>query len=130
MLNAKVVSSSDVLKYVFIFIGDGLGSSQREISEYYLQEQTNDSSKKLLMNTFATSGINTTHSAAAGTALSTSIKTTNGYIAQDVNGNNVKTLIEFAEAEGRSTGLVSTTRLTHATPASFASHNTNRNNEN
>ena len=134
----KSVASSDVPKYVFMFIGDGLGSSQRQISEYYLKEQTNDTSKKLLMNTFGTSGINTTHSAdtlitdsaAAGTALSSGIKTNNGYIAQDVNGNDVETLVELAEKEGRSTGLVSTTRLTHATPASFAAHNINRNDEN
>jgi len=43
----KSVASSDVPKYVFMFIGDGLGSSQRQISEYYLKEQTNDTSKKL-----------------------------------------------------------------------------------
>lgn len=131
-------TSKDQPKYVFMFIGDGLGASQRQISEYFLQNTTGDDSKKLLMNTFETSGINTTHSAdtlitdsaAAGTALSAGVKTNNGVIAMDENGNDVKTLVEYAEEAGLATGLVSSTRLTHATPASFAAHNMNRNNEN
>ncbi len=131
-------SNSEMPKYVFMFIGDGLGFSQRQFSEYYLQTLENDPSKKLLMNTFSVSGINTTHSAdalitdsaAAGTALATGFKTNNGVISQDANGNNVRTLIEEAEARGMATGLVTTTRLTHATPATFAAHNISRGNEN
>lgn len=131
-------SDNGSAKYVFMFIGDGLGSSQRQFAEYFLQEQTGDSSKELLMNTFDVGGINTTYSAdtlitdsaAAGTALATGHKTNNGIIAQDVNGNNIKTLIECAEEAGMSTGIITTTRLTHATPAAFASHNIHRDNEN
>lgn len=125
-------------KYVFMMIGDGLGFSQRQITEYYMQKTTNNPNRKLAMNSLKASGINTTHSAnslitdsaAAGTALACGVKTTNGVIAQDVDGNNVKTLIEAAEEKGILTGIVSTTRLTHATPAAFASHNASRGNEN
>ncbi|GMQ59352.1 alkaline phosphatase [Vallitalea sediminicola] len=125
-------------KYIFYFIGDGMGTSQRQISEYYLQEITGDKDKKLIMNTFTNSAINTTHSldtlitdsAAAGTALATGHKTNNGVISKDIDGNDFKTLIEGAEEKGMATGLVSTTRITHATPAVFASHNENRGNEN
>lgn len=60
---AKSDESIKKPKYVFMFIGDGLGASQRQISEYYLKDIKNDQSKKLLMNTFTTAGINTTHSA-------------------------------------------------------------------
>lgn len=125
-------------KYVFYLIGDGLGFSQRQMAEYYLQDSTHDNSRKLVMNTLPVSGINTTYSAnslitdsaAAGTALACAVKTNNGVIAQDTEGKDVMTLIEAAEMKGMKTGLVSTTRITHATPASFASHNANRNNEN
>lgn len=124
-------------KYVFMLIGDGLGFSQRQMAEYYKQSITG-SDNKLAMNSLEYSGINTTHSAsslitdsaAAGTALSSGTKTANGVIAQDMDGNDVKTLVEAVEEKGIKTGLVSTTRLTHATPAVFAAHNPSRNNEN
>lgn len=125
-------------KYVFYFIGDGLGASQRQFSEFFLQEKNEDQGQKLLMNTFEVAGINTTYcadtlitdSAAAGTALATGVKTNKGVIALDAKGNMLKTLTEAAEEDGMATGLITTTRLTHATPAAFASHNISRNNEN
>ncbi|MTI46714.1 alkaline phosphatase [Sporosalibacterium faouarense] len=131
-------SETNAPKYVFYFIGDGLGSAQRQLAEIYLQETTGDQSAKLRINSLPIAGINTTYSAdtlvtdsaAAGTALATGFKTNNGMISQTPDGENVKTLIEAAEEKGMATGIVSTTRITHATPAVFASHNENRNNEN
>jgi alkaline phosphatase len=130
--------SADAPKYVFYMIGDGMGSAQRQVAEYYLQHKTGDASVHLAMNTLPVTGINTTHSssslitdsAAAATALATGHKTDNGMIAVTPDGTEVKTLIEVAEEKGIATGLISTTRLTHATPASFASHNPSRNDEN
>ncbi|MDC7222525.1 MAG: alkaline phosphatase [Spirochaetales bacterium] len=125
-------------KYVFYMIGDGMGAAQRQVAEYYLQHKTGDASAHLAMNTLPVSGINTTHSssslitdsAAAGTALAAGYKTDNGMIAVTPDGNPVKTLVEVAEEKGMATGLISTTRLTHATPAAFASHNPDRGDEN
>ncbi|HCY84396.1 MAG TPA: alkaline phosphatase [Desulfobacteraceae bacterium] len=125
-------------KYVFYFIGDGLGASQRQFSEFFLREKTKDNTKELLINTFDVAGINTTYcantlitdSAAAGTALASGVKTNKGVVGKDAAGNNVKTLTEAARDKGMKTGLITTTRLTHATPAAFASHNVSRNNEN
>ena len=67
-----------------------------------------------------------TDSAAGGTALSTGQKTNNGSIGVDVNNNPIKTLLEEASAKGLATGLVSTSSITHATPASFIAHQENR----
>jgi alkaline phosphatase len=125
-------------KYVFYFIGDGLGASQRQVAEFYAQQVAHNPKLKLAMNSMPVAGINTTYSsdslvtdsAAAGTALATGYKTNNGVISQLPNGQNVKSLIEAAEDNGWVTGLASTTRLTHATPAVFASHNKSRNAEN
>ncbi|PAB60276.1 alkaline phosphatase [Anaeromicrobium sediminis] len=125
-------------KYIFYFIGDGLGLSQRQVGELFLQEASNDKSKKLMMNTLPVTGLKTTYSsntlvtdsAAAGTALATGHKTDNGVISKTPDGKDLKTILELAEEKGYATGLVSTTRITHATPASFASHNVNRDNEN
>jgi len=125
-------------KYVFYFIGDGLGAAQRQFSEFFLQDQLKNPDSRLVMNTFEVAGINTTYcadslitdSAAAATALASGIKTDKGVIGKDVNGNSVKTLTEEARDHGMKTGIVTTTRLTHATPAAFAAHNISRHNEN
>ncbi|MBN2650850.1 MAG: alkaline phosphatase [Spirochaetales bacterium] len=125
-------------KYVFYFIGDGLGPSQRQLAEYYLQEDTADENAKLLMNSFPNVGVITSHSAdtfvtdsaAGGTALATGYKTNNGVIGKDANGNNVRNIFDAAKERGWKTGIVTTTRLTHATPASFYAHNIHRDNEN
>ncbi len=136
--DSAVASESTAPRYVFYFIGDGLGSAQRQSAEFYLQHLENDPTATLVMNEFPVMGMNTTYSAdtlitdsaAAGTALATGHKTNNGMIAQLPDGSNIKTLVELAEEKGMSTGIISTTRLTHATPASFASHNPDRNAEN
>jgi len=63
-----------------------------------------------------------TDSAASGTALSAGLKTYNGAIAVDKEKLPVKTMLEWAEEKGMKTGLVATSTVTHATPASFAAH--------
>ncbi|RNA66622.1 alkaline phosphatase [Alteribacter keqinensis] len=70
-----------------------------------------------------------TDSAAAGTAMSTGIKTNNGMLGLDPDGNELETILEAAHKEGKSTGLVATSTITHATPAAFASHVSSRNNQ-
>lgn len=125
-------------KYVFYLIGDGMGASQRQAAEYYLQAKTGDKTKKLVMNQFPIAGVNTTHSAnslvtdsaAAGTALATGYKTNSGIIAELPDGRKLTSIIELAEQHNIATGLITTTRLTHATPAVFAAHNYDRNDEN
>ncbi|HYQ55857.1 MAG TPA: alkaline phosphatase [Draconibacterium sp.] len=68
-----------------------------------------------------------TDSAAGGTALSSGVKTYNGAIGVDTDTAAVKTILEAAEDNGLATGLVSTSAITHATPASFIAHQPNRN---
>lgn len=125
-------------KYVFYFIGDGMGFAQRQVSEYYLQHKTGNDKAKLTMSEFPIAGINTTHAAdtlitgsgSAATALATGNKTNNKMIAMNPQGKSVKTVIEEARDRGMATGLISTARLTHATPAAFASHVEHRSEEN
>ncbi len=67
-----------------------------------------------------------TDSAAGATAFSCGVKTYNGAIGVDANGNPVPTILEIAEENGLATGLVATCSITHATPASFISHQASR----
>jgi len=114
-------------KNIILLIGDGMGTAQ--VYAGY-------TAKKGIMNItgMPVSGFSVTYSAddyitdsgAGGTALSTGVKTNNGSIGVDANGQPVETILEKAEKRGLSTGLVSTSSITHATPASFIAHTADR----
>ncbi|WP_078592904.1 alkaline phosphatase [Evansella clarkii] len=70
-----------------------------------------------------------TDSAAAGTAMAAGVKTNNGVIGLDPDGEEVETILEAAKKAGKATGLVANATITHATPAAFASHTNSRNNQ-
>ena len=69
-------------------------------------------------------------SAASGTQLASGQFAGSEMIGADKDGNAVETVLEKAIKTGQSTGLVSDTRLTHATPAAFAAHQPHRTMEN
>jgi len=69
-----------------------------------------------------------TESAAAATAMATGIKTHNGKIGVDSANVNLENLTERLEAFGKSTGIVTSVQLSHATPAGFVAHNESRKN--
>ena len=129
-------------KYIFYFIGDGLASAQRQLGEYYL-ESINEGTKgengfRLRMNQFPVAAIYSSHSAsslvtdsaAAGTALACGQKTNNGVIGMRPDFIPVNSIAKSAHDNGLAVGIVTTTRITHATPASFYAHNRSRDNEN
>ena len=70
-----------------------------------------------------------TDSAAGGTALATGQKTFNGAISVDTEKQPLKTALEWAEEKGMATGLVATSTISHATPATFATHVDSRHKE-
>ncbi|MCK5820342.1 MAG: alkaline phosphatase [Bacteroidales bacterium] len=115
-------------KNIILLIGDGMG-----VSEVYAGLTANGGSLNLEKCTHY--GYSKTHSAsgyvtdsgAGGTAISTGVRTYNGAIGVDTDSLPLKTILEFAEEKGLSTGLVSTSSITHATPASFISHQKSRN---
>jgi hypothetical protein len=61
-------------------------------------------------------------SAAAGTAMATGERTANGMISMNPQGKPLTTILEIAKRDSRSVGIVTSTRLTHATPACFVAH--------
>ncbi len=60
-----------------------------------------------------------TDSSAASTAWATGRKVVNNAVAMYPDGRELTTILELARAQGRATGVVTTTRATHATPASW-----------
>ncbi len=83
---------------------------------------------------FRYSGFSTTHSAdnyitdsaAGGTAIACGIKTNNGMIGVAPDNTTVASITEIVHSKGLATGVVSTSAITHATPASFVAHNSSR----
>lgn len=130
----------DRVKNVILMIGDGMGVQQVSQAILYrkLRKGTDPelALEKLLKNKnnglmrTTSYGDIVTDSAAAATTMSCGIKTLNQIVAMDPNGYACETVLEKAVKMGKATGMVSTSRLTHATPASFAAHQVFRNMEN
>ena len=115
------------IKNIILMIGDGMG-----LPDVYAAMTVSDKPLNIercqaigLQKTFSTDDY-ITDSGAAGTALATGSKTNNGAIGMDPQGNRLKSILEIAEEQGLSTGLVSTSSVTHATPASFIAHQASR----
>lgn len=76
---------------------------------------------------FDTNKTGATDSAAAGTAMATGVKTKNGILGFDADGNKLENLSERAKSLGKAAGVVSNVPYSHATPAAYSAHNQNRN---
>ena len=122
-------------KYVFYFIGDGMGVNQVNGTEMYLAEQEGRIGvKPLLFTTFPVGTMATTFSttnsvtdsSAAGTALATGEKTYNGAIGMDDNKNVLQTVAEKAKKAGKKVGVTTSVSVDHATPAAFYAHQAQR----
>ena len=119
------------VRNIILLIGDGMGMGQLTAAELMNGEDDlviRSLPYKSLVTTYPLSAY-VTDSAAAATALATGYKTVNGAISMLPNGTIMTTVLEVAEEQGMSTGIVSTTRVTHATPACFMAHTSSRNTE-
>ncbi len=110
-------------------IGDGMGTAQLYAGITALRDNTNIARCPVagFVKTFSADEY-ITDSAAGATAYSTGYKTNNGYLGVTPDGAPKETIIEMAEAKGLSTGLVATASITHATPAAFYAHLSDRDN--
>ncbi|AJS61033.1 alkaline phosphatase [Paenibacillus sp. IHBB 10380] len=125
------------IKNVIFLIGDGMGQSYTTAYRYLkdnpstpVMEQT-EFDKYLVGNQMTyphDEKENVTDSASAATAMSAGVKTYNAAIAVDTHKKDVKTVLERAKELGKSTGLVATSEITHATPAAFGAHDISRKN--
>lgn len=112
------------VRNVVFMIGDGMGLAQVAATMIDRGDSALNLERARFIGLSKTGSANNrvTDSAAAGTALSTGVKTYNGAIGMDVDKNPRPTILEKAEANGLATGVVATYSVTHATPASFVAH--------
>jgi len=134
------------IKNLIVMVGDGMGPQQIGLAALYAKEAPEavhfqGSSRKLAIEELIDQGqtalvLTNPHeglvvdSACSMTQFSTGKRSRSQMLGLDKEGNPSKTMLEIAKAKGKSTGLVTDTRLTHATPASFASHHPIRYREN
>jgi alkaline phosphatase len=111
------------VKNVIFLIGDGMGLAQVSKAMQTRDEPLNLEKANYigLMKTSSSKQV-ITDSAAGATAFSIGVKTFNGAVGLDGNGRSKKSLLEMLAADGYSTGLIATSGITHATPASFYAH--------
>jgi alkaline phosphatase len=115
---------------IILLIGDGMGFEQIKAGACF--KGTNLCFESWTyrgeVQTRSASYPTVTDSAAAGTALATGHKANNGVIsvASPGDGREYETVLEYLKRKGKRTGLVTTSYMTDATPAAFASHATNR----
>ena len=123
-------------KYVFYFIGDGMGLNQVAATQYYLRSCEGELGvNSLCFTQFPYVGVatsysgnrNVTDSAAGGTALATGNKTYNGAIGVNIDGASVESIAEKAHRHGAKVGVATSVTINHATPASFYAHQKDRN---
>ena len=134
-LLVALVAKAQQAKYVFYFIGDGMGLNQVNTTEMYLGEQQGRiGTEPLCFASFPVAGMATTFSAsnsitdsaAGGTALATGVKTYNGAIGVDANKERVMSVAERAKRAGKKVGVTTSVSVDHATPAAFYGHQPDR----
>ncbi len=141
--STAVPAKAQNAKYVFLFIGDGMGVPQRNAAEIYLAgtKGITDPAKvqtvKLNMNKLPAQGMTTTYdasslipdSASTATSLASGEKTLSGVINMDVTKTKkFETIAEVAKKKGLKVAVISSVSLDHATPAAFYAHQPSRSN--
>lgn len=114
---------------IILFIGDGMGTAQ-------VSSALTSANRAFNLESFPYSGFSKTDSfdnyitdsGAGGTAIACGIKTRNGMIGATPDSTAATSIIELAYFSGLATGVLSTSSITHATPASFVAHNIGREN--
>ncbi|QBQ07052.1 alkaline phosphatase [Sporosarcina pasteurii] len=126
---AKNPQSNEKVENVIFMIPDGYSTAYATNYRLYKGEESVMDSHLVGMHRTYSANSEVTDFAAAGTAMATGVKTNNGVIGIDPEGNKHTSILQAAEKSGKSTGLVATSTITHATPAAFASEVESRANE-
>ena len=133
LVSAAALAETAAPKYVFMFIGDGMGNPQVAATQYYLGSIQNPNSEfpvpaDLSFTTFPYLGMVTTYdassfcpdSASTATSMASGEKTLSGVINYDVALTTpFKLVTEYAKEAGKKIGVITSVSLDHATPAAY-----------
>ena len=136
LLLCTFVAGARQPKYIFYFIGDGLGINHIYGTELYNAAVHPDMERggKLSFTDFPIRSYITNHSSsslvtdssAAATALASGVKTVNGYMGVDADVKPAKNLAELLSERGMYVGVATNVAVNHATPSAFFGHDKSR----
>lgn len=125
--NTVTVKEVVVPKNVILLISDGTGLSQISSAFYFKESSPNYARfKNIGLIKTSSSREDVTDSAASATAFACGVKTYNGAIGVADDSTDVKNIVEIVSLKDIKTGMIATSSITHATPASFYAHVLNR----
>ena len=135
--NYNVLTSTNPIKNIIIIIGDGMGLQHIDAGMLYdgitypftEWPMVRVNTYPLLDSTGAISE-EPTDSAASATAMATGVLTPNGRLGNDIDNNELPTIMDLAKSMGKATGIVTTDTLSGATPGAFSGHASYRDNLN
>lgn len=121
------------IRNVILCIGDGMAEEQVKAARFYAG--TNLCFESFPYQSFMTTDSadsSVTDSAASGTAIATGVKVNNYVLSLQLpgDGRELETMLEYFSQREKMTGLVTTSYITHATPAAFGAHTASRHNTN
>lgn len=128
-------ADSGKAKYIFLFIGDGMGANHVATAESYLSYKEGKlGGEQLVFTGFPYYGTATnfsadkhvTCSAASGTAIACGSKTYNSKLGTDVNGEKLRSMAYDLKDDGYKIGIITTVPVNHATPGAFYANVQNR----
>ena len=140
-------NNTDKATGIILFVGDGMSVATVTASRIYAGQKAGQPGEEhqLSFEKFPFTGLSKTYntnqqtpdSAGTMTAMITGSKTKSGVVSvntlatradpESCNGYHLKTLLETAEDQGWASGIVTTTSITHATPAASYAHSPERN---
>lgn len=115
-------------KYIFLFIGDGMGANHVATAESYLSYKEGKlGGEQLVFTGFPYYGTATNFSAnkhvtcssASGTAIACGSKTKNNKLGTNADGENLRSMAYDLKDDGYRIGIITTVPVNHATPAAF-----------
>ena len=135
-VNGSGKDASRPAKYIFLFIGDGMGATQVAAAESYQSYLEGEKGfERMSFTQFPVLGMaetysankNVTCSSAAGTAISCGAKTLNGRLGITPEGDTLTSMAKILKEKGYKVAIMSSVPVNHATPAAVYAHNTDRN---
>lgn len=121
---------------VIFMIGDGMGENHILLGEqkcnfsFVARQFPNKGMSVTRSQSVINGDASYTDSAASGTAMATGYKTINGYLGLDKDGNRLLNVRELAHSVGAKTAVITTDKITGATPSAYLCHNISRENTN
>lgn len=134
-INESHAHVADQPKYVFLFIGDGMGLAHIAATESYMSYlQGRLGGEHLVFTGFPVFGIMSTFSAdkavtcsaAAATAMACGVKTRNGYLGVGPDGQDLRSSAYAFKELGYRIGIITSVPINHATPAAFYANSRSR----